>query len=77
MAYYKTIKKGNKMGSTFEVVERVGTSNISSSDAIKAVVLQASEEKTVSWFKVLEERGRITSDGEIEFQVKVNIGRKL
>ncbi len=65
------------MRSTFEVVERVGTSNTSSSDAIKSVVLQANEEKNVSWFKVLEERGRVTSDGQIEFQVKVNIGRKL
>jgi len=65
------------MASTFEVIERVGTSNKSSSDAIKAVVLQANKEKAVSWFKVLEERGRITQEGEIEFQVKVNIGRKL
>jgi len=31
----------------------------------------------VSWFEVIEERGRITSGGEIEFQVKVSIGKKL
>jgi len=65
------------MATTFEVVERVGISNVSSSDAIKAVVKQANDTKKVGWFEVIEERGRVTQDGEIEFQVKVKIGWKL
>ncbi len=65
------------MNSTFEIVERVGTSIVSGSEAIKSVVLQANKEMNVSWFEVIEDRGRVTSEGEIEFQVKVKIGRKL
>lgn len=65
------------MSVTFEVVERVGTSNESSSDAIKSVVLEANKKNKVGWFEVIEERGRVTSDGKIEFQVKVKIGYKL
>ncbi|MBZ0178772.1 MAG: dodecin family protein [Melioribacteraceae bacterium] len=65
------------MSVTFEVIERVGTSNESSSDAIKSVVLEANKANKVSWFEVIEERGRVTQDGNIEFQVKVKIGYKL
>jgi flavin-binding protein dodecin len=31
----------------------------------------------VGWFEVIEQRGRITTEGKVEFQVKVKIGRKL
>ncbi|MCO6474578.1 MAG: dodecin domain-containing protein [Melioribacteraceae bacterium] len=65
------------MSVTFEVIERVGTSNESSSDAIKSVVLEANKANKVGWFEVIEERGRVTQDGNIEFQVKVKIGYKL
>ena len=65
------------MASSFEIIERVGISNVSSSDAIKNAVKQANDEKKVGWFEVAEERGRITQEGEIEFQVTVKIGRKL
>lgn len=65
------------MANSFEIIERVGISNISSSDAIKQVVQEAHEERRVSWFEVLEERGRVTGEGEIEYQVTVKIGRKL
>ena len=65
------------MSVQFQVVELVGTSNESSSDAVKSVVLKANEEKQVAWFQVIEERGRVTSDGKIEFQVVVKVGRKI
>ena len=65
------------MASSFEIIERVGISNVSSSDAIKNAVKEANEEKKVGWFEVAEERGRLTQEGEIEFQVTVKIGRKL
>ena len=65
------------MAISFEIIERVGISTISSSDAIKKVVEEAHNEKKVSWFEVQEERGRVTQDSEIEYQVTVKIGRKL
>jgi len=65
------------MSNSFEIIERVGISNISSSDAIKKVVQEAHSEKRVGWFEVKEERGRVNNDGEIEYQVTVKIGRKM
>lgn len=63
--------------SKYEVIELVGTSNNSTSEAIKNIVIDANKEKPISWFEVVEERGRVTTDDEIEFQVKVKIGRKI
>lgn len=65
------------MSKSFEIIERVGISNESITDAIKKVVNEANEEKKIGWFEVIEERGRATSEGQIEFQVTVKIGRKL
>lgn len=72
-----SIKKGVNMSTSFEVLELVGTSNDSASEAVKSIVLEANKTKPVSWFEVVEERGRVTQDGKIEFQVKIKIGRKL
>ena len=65
------------MSKTFEVVERVGISTEGITEAIKDVVLEANNEKKVGWFEVVEQRGRVTSEGKVEFQVKIRIGRKL
>lgn len=69
--------KGNKMSKTFEIIERVGISNESNSDAVKKVVMEANTEGGVSWFEVVEQRGRVTQDEKIEYQVTVKIGRKI
>ena len=65
------------MSKTFEIIERVGISNDSASDAIKKVVMEANTENKVSWFEVTEQRGRVTHEDKIEFQVTVKIGRKI
>ncbi len=65
------------MSKTFEVIERVGISTDSIAEAVKEVVLEANSEKKVGWFEVIEQRGRVTSEGKVEFQIKVRIGRKL
>ncbi len=65
------------MSKTFEVIDRVGISTEGVTEAIKEVVFEANNEKKIGWFEVIEQRGRITSDGKVEFQVKVRIGRKL
>lgn len=65
------------MSNTFEIVERVGISYDSMADAVKKVVEEANAEKKVAWFEVVEQRGRVTEQGKVEFQIKVKIGRKL
>jgi len=64
------------MSKTFEIIERVGISTESITEAVKTAVLEANRDKKVSWFEVVEERGRITSEGKVEFQVTLKIGRK-
>ncbi len=64
------------MTKSFDIIERVGISNKSNSDAISSVVMEAHKEKPISWFEVVEHRGRVTQNNEIEFQVTVKIGRK-
>lgn len=65
------------MSNNFEIIERVGISTESISKAVEKVVLEANNEQKVSWFEVIEQRGRITSEGKLEYQVTVKIGRKL
>jgi flavin-binding protein dodecin len=61
----------------YEVIERVGVSTESMANAVKSAVLEANNEKKVAWFEVIEERGRVNENNEVEFQVKVKIGWKL
>lgn len=65
------------MSGTFEIVERVGVSQESIAQAVKNVVEEANSEKKVAWFEIVEQRGRVTEQGKVEFQIKVKIGRKL
>lgn len=65
------------MSKNFEVVERVGISTVSLADAVQQVVLEANNEKKIGWFEITEQRGRVNSEGKVEFQVTVKIGRKL
>lgn len=65
------------MAKSFEIIERVGTSFESASDAVKSVIMEAHKEGGVSWFNVIEHRGRVTQDNKVEFQVTVKIGRKI
>lgn len=65
------------MSKTFEVIERVGISTESIAQAVKDVVLEAENERKIGWFEIVEQRGRVNSEGKVEFQIKVRIGRKL
>jgi len=58
--------------SKFEIIEKVGVSKQNYSEAVKNA-LKGIEEK-ISWFEVVEQRGRLTTDSDIEFQVVVKIG---
>jgi len=65
------------VGKSYEIISRVGISTVSLSDAIQSVVMEANKEKRVSWFEVVEQRGRITSEDKVEYQVTVKIGRRV
>lgn len=65
------------MPNSFELKELVGISSESISDAVRKAVSEAAKKGDVSWFEVLETRGRVLQDGEIEYQVKVKIGQKI
>lgn len=62
---------------TFEKKTVVGLSTKSVSDAIETVVKQYHLKNPVSWFEVIEIRGRVTQTGEIEYQVTINLGQKI
>jgi len=65
------------MAQNFEIVERVGVSSVSISDAIKSAVFGARKERPVAWFEVIQQRGRVADTGDLEYQVTVKVGRKL
>jgi len=60
------------MMNEFNIIEKVGISYTSYSDAVKQAIQHI--EKPVYWFEVIEQRGRMTEDQKIEFQVVVKIG---
>lgn len=64
------------MAHTFDVIERVGVSTESLSAAVTHVVKEATAEVPVSWFEVVEQRGRVNENGQVEFQVTVKLGRR-
>lgn len=56
----------------FEIIEKVGISNESYSDAVRNALYLV--KKQIFWFEIVEQRGRLTKDKKIEFQVVVKIG---
>lgn len=58
----------------FEIVEKVGISNESYCAAVKNAITSMKETKDVHWFEVIEQRGRVTEDEQIEFQAILKIG---
>ena len=56
----------------FEIIEKVGVSNKSYSEAVKNALKGI--DKKIFWFEVIEQRGRLTKDGDIEFQIVLKIG---
>ena len=66
------------MSHTYKLTEVVGSSTISSDDAIRNAIATASLSlKNLGWFEVVEHRGHI-DDGEVaHWQVTVKIGFRL
>lgn len=58
--------------SEFDIIEKAGVSYESYSDAVKNALKTI--KKQVHWFEVVDQRGRMTKDDKIEFQVVIKIG---
>jgi hypothetical protein len=63
---------------TYKVIEIVGTSATSFSDAVSNGVAKATKTlHNLSWFEVIEQRGTIT-DGKVDqFQATIKVGFRL
>lgn len=59
----------------YKKIEIVGSSTVSSDDAIKNAVAKAAESiRNMRWFEVVETRGHIDKQQVAHFQVTVKIG---
>ena len=59
----------------FKMIEVVGTSPLSYAEATKNAIKELSKDYSIYWFEVAELRGGMRN-GEIEFQVKLNVATK-
>jgi flavin-binding protein dodecin len=66
------------IGKTYKLIELVGISEVSTEDAIRSAIAQASQSlKGLAWFQVAETRGLI-QDGQVsQFQVTLKIGFRI
>ncbi len=63
---------------TYKIIELVGISDDSFSDAVDNAIAKANETLSgLAWFEVEEERGAIGDGGVTEYQVKVKVAFKL
>ena len=59
----------------FRKTEIVGTSSVGFDDGVQHAIQRARKTlRNVMWFEVKEQRGRITSNGSIEYQITLEIG---
>ncbi|MBK9374786.1 MAG: dodecin domain-containing protein [Holophagales bacterium] len=66
------------MSGIYKKVEIVGISDVSFAEAVKTAVEEAGKTiRHMSWFEVVEQRGRIHDGKVAEFQVTINVGFKL
>ena len=66
------------MSGIYKKVEIVGISDVSFAEAVKTAVEEAGKTiRHMSWFEVVEQRGRVHDGKVAEFQVTINIGFKL
>lgn len=66
------------MSHTYKIIELVGSSPISSDDAIKNAIAAANESlKHLRWFQVVETRGHLEEGLIAHWQVTVKVGFTL
>lgn len=63
---------------TYKVIELVGSSPISSDDAIQTAISKASLTlKHLNWFEVIETRGHIEDGKVAHYQVTLKVGFRI
>jgi flavin-binding protein dodecin len=63
---------------TYKIIELVGISEESFSDAVDDAIQRADQTlEDLSWFEVIEERGSISDGSVMEYQVKVKVAFEL
>ena len=63
---------------TYKLIELVGVSDVSMSEAIKNAITRASQTlRGLDWFEVAETRGMIQNGQVAQFQVKVKVGFRV
>ena len=63
---------------TYKLIELVGSSTVSSDDAIKtAIAKTALTVKHLNWFEVVETRGHIVDGKVAHFQVTLKVGFRI
>jgi flavin-binding protein dodecin len=63
---------------TYKVIELVGSSPVSSDDAIQSAIAKASLTlKHLNWFEVVETRGHIVDGKVAHFQVTIKVGFRI
>jgi flavin-binding protein dodecin len=64
--------------SAYQLLEIVGTSPISSDDAIRSGIEKATlTHRKLDWFQVIETRGQIRDGKVMQFQVIMKVGMRL
>jgi len=62
----------------YKVIELVGSSEVSTDDAIKTAIARASKTlKHLRWFEVVQTRGHIENERLAHFQVTLKVGFSL
>lgn len=63
---------------TYKIIELVGSSPVSSDDAIRNAIAKASATvRHMNWFEVVETRGHIVDGQVAHFQVTLKVGFRL
>lgn len=63
---------------TYKLITVVGTSERSFEEAIQTAVADAAKSlRDLSWFEVVEQRGRVKAGLVTEYQVKIQVGFKV
>jgi dodecin len=66
------------MSGTYKKIELVGTSPVSFAEAVKSAIEEAGRTiRKLSWFEVVEQRGRIEDGKVAEFQVTIRVGFRI
>ena len=58
----------------FEIIERVGVSKQSISDAVQNAIDKIEGDRNIHFFEIVQQRGKVDDKRNIEFQIILKIG---